>query len=339
LASLALAAAAGGCALVGYDFDGYAPESTGGGGSLMTTGTGGASETDCTNGVDEDGDDTVDCADPDCLGHLACSAPLPSGWTGPVALKLSDDANVTCASPFDVIGPSGSALPSGAPVTCGGCSCGHEPCDSLKLALSQDGACSTTAPNLFVAYKTACAGLSPTAAASVLVQLLPTLQNVTCAPSGGGVLTKSPAVFNKHVLLCAPSPSSGGCDGGTCLPKPPAGFDPRICIYRAGSLECPASYSKAIEFGSTIADGRTCTPCACGAPAATCPASLAFYGDNACASSFLGKAANTGVCVVLGGASVTVSAINVAAQSPCAPVQAAPTGGVTIADPITVCCQ
>src|SRR6185436_995373 len=37
---------------------------------------------DCENGVDDDGDGLVDCADPDCakLGYQ-CVAAVPSGWT------------------------------------------------------------------------------------------------------------------------------------------------------------------------------------------------------------------------------------------------------------------
>ena len=36
-------------------------------------GSGGARETDCTNGLDDDGDGRADCADGDCAGSPACN--------------------------------------------------------------------------------------------------------------------------------------------------------------------------------------------------------------------------------------------------------------------------
>ena len=32
-------------------------------------------ETNCSNGIDDDGDGLIDCIDPDCLGNPACGTP------------------------------------------------------------------------------------------------------------------------------------------------------------------------------------------------------------------------------------------------------------------------
>src|SRR5207253_611948 len=62
---------------------GGATTGTGGattGTSGSTTGTGGAAvEQDCTNGLDDDGDGSTDCEDPDCSDFSCVPAP-PAGW-------------------------------------------------------------------------------------------------------------------------------------------------------------------------------------------------------------------------------------------------------------------
>src|SRR5689334_5880623 len=40
---------------------------------------------DCTNGVDDNDDGLIDCADPGCSGY-ACVSVIPMGWQGYVAL-------------------------------------------------------------------------------------------------------------------------------------------------------------------------------------------------------------------------------------------------------------
>src|SRR5262245_29388782 len=91
-ALLLLAGTSLGCALVGYDFDGYGPATGGAGGSSGGAGSASSSSSssgaeNCQNGLDDDGDGNIDCADPKCPG-FQCATAAPAGWSGPGPLWI-----------------------------------------------------------------------------------------------------------------------------------------------------------------------------------------------------------------------------------------------------------
>src|SRR5262245_6655050 len=51
-----------------------------------TPGDAATGDEDCTNGVDDNGDGLIDCADPRCSPGFACVSIIPTGWQGYVAL-------------------------------------------------------------------------------------------------------------------------------------------------------------------------------------------------------------------------------------------------------------
>src|SRR5262245_1099528 len=63
---------------------------TGAGGTGLGAQGGGGSTTgseDCLNGLDDDGDTLVDCADDDCADAGYQCIAVPEGWTGPVLVR------------------------------------------------------------------------------------------------------------------------------------------------------------------------------------------------------------------------------------------------------------
>ncbi|MBK7586063.1 MAG: hypothetical protein IPI67_38495 [Myxococcales bacterium] len=57
---------------------------TGAGGSTGGTGGGNVGEI-CGNGIDDDGDQKIDCADTECATSK-CVPNVPIGWTGPALM-------------------------------------------------------------------------------------------------------------------------------------------------------------------------------------------------------------------------------------------------------------
>src|SRR6187549_1014402 len=58
------------------------------GGASGQLGNGGASSgiENCTNGIDDDRDGNIDCADTDCIVGYSCAPPTPGGgWVGPLS--------------------------------------------------------------------------------------------------------------------------------------------------------------------------------------------------------------------------------------------------------------
>jgi hypothetical protein len=82
-------------------------------------------ETSCYDGVDNNGDGLVDCADPTCASIAACIAAAPAGWTGYAALYDGPTAGApSCAAPLSTMLAPGNAELTAAPATCTPCTCG-----------------------------------------------------------------------------------------------------------------------------------------------------------------------------------------------------------------------
>src|SRR5262245_4964466 len=135
MAALVFTGAVGGCALVGYDFDGYVGDG-GGGGQARTSSpsAGGAgavtapsASSTASSGSGSGGgggSSSGDCSTDMCQQDHACADAPPPGWNGPVALYFSDDTSFVCPAPFDTEVLHGGALPMGPPAACSPCDCG-----------------------------------------------------------------------------------------------------------------------------------------------------------------------------------------------------------------------
>jgi hypothetical protein len=327
---------------------------------------------DCTNGIDDDCNGAVDCADAHCqaLG-FSCVPQWPGAgaWTAPVALY---DLTVpggpaptppSCAGYYasDVL--DGRGVPVAAPANCG-CSCGPV----------RDAGCSV--PSVSVWTSQGCSGTtyaSPVAADGGCTVVESTQDGINAgqivdggAPNSGSctaVLDASAAAWDPGTSaawaetgrVCAASGraylagAAGGCGAGlVCVEPAPATFGGgKICLLSSGQVACPVDYAVEHTYFDGGLDTRACSDgCACGAPAdVVCQAAVSLYSNGNCsgtAQAILATCTNT-----VGGSlgsnnrvSATASASASGGVCPSSAGATAPTGDVTASTGVTtVCCQ
>jgi len=185
-------------------------------------------ETSCFDGIDNNGDGLVDCADPTCASVAACVALVPSGWLGYAALYDGVPTGVpSCAAPFAVTVTPGSAGLSAAPATCAPCTCGPP----NGGACAAGGGTATVSPPTFARIGLGCKDqASPAAGCTGTV-----CQPRPSAPFGAGICVLQPGdvpcpsgtpFTDRHVFFvgvddtrgctaCACGPPSGG----SCAPS------------------------------------------------------------------------------------------------------------------------
>jgi hypothetical protein len=316
-----------------------------GGGAATSTGSGSGAE-DCTNGVDDDGDGDVDCADSDCTGAgFSCAPVIPPGWSGPAVLYTGDDEPPACSADWNGGGAApiqgGVGVDATAP-TCSACTCGA----------ATNVVCGPTAP-LAVEENTQCTNpqdapigtcFVPPGAPIVNARLLAgpvETSGGACAPSGG-VASVSPAAFTTRASTCAAPTTGVGCGAGVCAPKVPAGYGAPLCIQRAGDVACPVvDYTEKTLVYGTIADTRGCNPCQCSAPVGgACDATLQVYTSSSNCSGGSNTFPATGNCY---GTGKDVTSAKIQAGAPfgakCTASGGTPTGAALGAEPTTVCCE
>jgi hypothetical protein len=91
----------------------------------------------CNDGIDNDGDKLIDCADPDCVNDPSCKTPPPGTGCSPGFYKNHPDFWATC---------------------CGGE--GQRSCAELTTALTCKGSDASCGRSAAAAYLDACTGCS-----------------------------------------------------------------------------------------------------------------------------------------------------------------------------------
>jgi hypothetical protein len=221
----------------------------------------------CDNGVDDDGDGKIDCADADCAA-MRCSPAAPSGWQGPVVFRESED-EATCAGAFQHVAWRGGSDPQADPASCSQCTCdGGSSCASaIDFASSSEEQCG--GKSCSTSINQACAEISPACIAD-----LTTAYVKTKLASGAGCQAslqhadKSEPSWRTHALACsAGALSAGGCGKDElCAPAADGGegFEARYCIYRDGEHACPnATFSDRRIYQRAFQDTRACSACNC----------------------------------------------------------------------------
>jgi len=244
---------------------------------------------DCTNGVDDNCDGLIDCADPECASQgFACTPAVPPGWS---LVAYVGDARPACptgwgASAPLVEGPDGGGVCQ--------CACGTptvNPCEQGTLSMS----------------------LGQNVCGCSQVQNVPLVSNGLCDPIGHGIGTPCgpwgdgkvaalgpaavacsetrslPAIsYAAQGEVCSATESAGaGCSaGGGCLPETsPA----TACIEQAGvQTACPPGFTQlhVVYAPGSIFDGRRCADCGCTPSATACNnPSLTLYDDDACSKN------------------------------------------------------
>jgi hypothetical protein len=297
---------------------------------------------ECLNGLDDDGDGLVDCADSDCAPGYACVPAPPSGWGSPAF--VSDE--VTSGPPP----PCGtehfpSLLKDNLSATPMSCNCDCAP--------AQPGQCSFTSMRVFTTSGCTGGGVELTPGCNdVDVGTYPfvmgevSLSPGDCSPTVEAS-NQSPPFWSSAIGVCEAVAVGAGCvDGQVCAPRPTADYHPDACVHKSGDVACPAAFPFKHRYSEgTIVDDRACsaTGCSCGDPAESCPTNLGAFADPSCGTP-TGNVHLDGSCDSLPVATSSLSrptgSIPAYLSGGCEPNGAATvTGSVTDGAPHTVCCK
>jgi hypothetical protein len=300
----------------------------------------------CDNGVDDDCNGLIDCADPACdtpTGGLACIAAAPAGWA--IATRFPGAANLCppgYGSAVQVAAP-----PTSASATCD-CSCGaavSNPCTQGQLTIKSGLSC--TAETIVSNVTGGCDALGATLIGPHKSISAPALKAVSVAC--GATVNKPASVPSSVDTLCGPPVSpAGGCAGDQiCFPRVAAG---QLCIHASGDMACPAgspfTARQVVGAPGAVTDQRTCGACACTSIASACSgATFTAYTDAGCTANPV-SALIDGSC---GAASNNASFQNeshfiyqaIPNTLVCTPSTASPAlvGSFQLSSPITLCCQ
>ena len=307
----------------------------------------------CTNGIDDNCDGLVDCADPLCTSGYSCYAPIPNGWQGPIELWTGGTNPPSCTADYatDVLDANGmlNAPPAQCSCACGSVA-GADCSTSVDWTAYSDGQCQTPCAS----------GAMPPGQGSFC-------EAINCGNGGGNGsmnIVSGPPLLN--IAACTPNPSTtlpnyswqevargcnytgppdtGGCNGGNlCMAKPASPYGTGACIYATGDVGCPVGpYSNKQTFYNKVSDTRGCSQCTCGTPiGVTCSlagslSTYAFFG-NPCTGQ-LTTIPPDGSCVLTTGSGVMGLVTATPTGGACPAANVAPTGNVTPAGPTTVCC-
>jgi hypothetical protein len=330
-----------------------------GGGSTGGQGQGatgsGTSTEDCLDGIDNDGNALVDCADPACQPDFQCAPlpPVPPDWTGYVGVDTtsypasSTDPCADASSP-DVLfsGPGGSAQ-------CASCSCGNPSGGSCSYPTmsrwKNQATCTGYADDLFAPgngncyqFPTDCGATCSNDQRLQLVSQSTLTATPSCSPSGGA--TTLPDLWTDEHHLCPRSASGGGgCPSGQACVSTGTSFG-GACVRRDGSHGCPTEFPNALTAYAGASDDRGCSACGCNAASVTCTGgSFTISDDTACQGGTNPDISVSGTTCVsarnhldeYGG---SYRAVAGTLTGSCTVQGGQPTGSVTPSAPITLCC-
>jgi hypothetical protein len=260
----------------------------GGGTGGMTTTTTTTTTTsvppeNCLDGVDNDGDGAVDCADSDCTAGFQCVPAVPNGWKGYYEVSQTDFPNAPGACDGGAKPDVYFAGPAGPPectmCTCGdlaggtcsapqiSCWAGSSTCMGQETDWTQalaDGNCHKPFMLLGFNNQLSCELKSPSQVVT----------KGSCAPSFSDFPNKN--TWKNEVGACSVPATGGGCPGAhVCVPKPAGGAAGKICIEKAGNTQCPAGgpWNQVLTYTSGT-DTRSCAACKCGDGSASCNGGL-----------------------------------------------------------------
>jgi hypothetical protein len=289
----------------------------------------------CTDGVDDDGDALVDCADPEC-GAFSC-APRESGWEGPF---LVYEAPYAAASPGCADGSTPELFVSGArpEAACSACVCGEPTGVCLVPSLECGAAADCSAPATVEPMLDVCVDATLPGGGCTHAPFEPDQASLACGTTGGEVVGQA---FEVRVALC--STRGEGCEGGgACLPVDPSA---RRCVRAAGDLVCPSGYVDKRLVHSAGTDTRSCSPCSCALESSpSCEGGRFSLFAPGCAGASIATTPEGGACAALPGVAAGDYGVEVIPAAltggTCGtPSVSIPSGEITVPDTSTLCCE
>lgn len=319
--------------------------------SSSSSSSGQSGSENCLDGIDNDGDSDIDCADSDCTADYTCVEALPNGWT---LARVEQGAGIAppagaCddgSSPYVVF-----TEPAG-PAECTKCECG--PLSGTTCApppircYNVTGTCSIGSDDWTSALQSGNC-VKPTGlldGSSILsCKLLDTAMVTdagTCAPSNADFPNKD--MFGGWVRACAVTENGSGCGGSSvCVPEGSA--NESSCIWQSGDQACPVGWPSKVVAYAGADDDRSCTACGCSVSPTCTGGSYTFYDVEACGPGGTDTpivvdatdCVNLSVLVDLGTWSAKAN-LPVPGGS-CTPTGGDSTGSVTPTGAVTFCCQ
>jgi hypothetical protein len=245
-------------------------------------------ESDCLDGLDNNGDGKADCEDPTCT-EVTCVSAVGAGN------EIGIFQDTACpASDFTVASVQHQTLTS----QCGGCTCSVRMSCRFPFETFSDSACGTIVSQISTLTGTTDPGPGPcvnNAAATTPLSVkayasFPSSDSGTCV-SGGSANDQSSWGASKS--FCGAARQSNTCGGASqvCVKKPPAAT-PMCVRVPAGAASCPAGYPNA---QGTWYSGYSPAQCSCGTCTktsdGTCPQAettngLRFFTMSGCAMEY-----------------------------------------------------
>ncbi|HXU06702.1 MAG TPA: hypothetical protein VN903_37355 [Polyangia bacterium] len=286
----------------------------------------------CRNGVDDDGNGLVDCADPACAAY-ACVAAAPSGWSGPVALWEGSGTAPACPTVFDTMAYAGQGGLTAGNASCSSCSCIGAPCNVYIQFF--DGATCGAGTQTYSGNTLGCHSppFTPTFSRAYYSGVQ---QGITCTTPTGGAITRDTPAFQTTARACSSSTVivQGGCSAGSvCAPRSTSPYQTALCVYRTGTYPCPTGYTVGHSYASGATDGRACSACNC--TNLNCyDAKVTEFSGASCTGTVGMTQPLPDMYPACGGAVGTTRSRRI--QISCSGGQL--TGSVSATNPVTVCC-
>ena len=303
---------------------------------------------DCTNGIDDDGDNAIDCEDDACTPAFRCVPNAPMDWLGPVVSFQGATPPTPCPTDYDSIAYEGVSDLQFDPVTCNACGCTPPNTECTPAALAQYSLSSCSDLPIAIDQST-CHDFGSPHPVMYLRASPPTAQAAAggCMPSGGGVDMTPPPTFDNMGRLCDVTSMTGaGCLADqTCMPAVgSSSYEETHCIYRAGDHACPPPFNDRRQlFDDTpaLVDTRSCTGCSCPFTG-SCSGVTGFHSSNTCNDLMPTLLPNDGTtCMSLPGGDRGVRFGGSNITGACPVTGGAASGDVTVAataSMTTVCC-
>ena len=312
---------------------------------------------DCLDGVDNDGDLLIDCADPDCAPGFECVAEAPAGWTGYYRVRTdlwpiaASEACADGSAPSHYFeGPGQTAQCTGC--TCGslaGAACGAPPLRCWTSSNSCGGALGDQHDLTAELSDLACH--HPTIADGVLAMSCKLLGSASQVSSGAcpasSVGFPNTETWQRQDDVCGRAhPGGGGCaSGDVCAPRASGSYAGQVCVQGAVGASCPAGWGVPLEAYTGATDTRACTSCTCSPlPVGCAGGSYTLHDLDTCSAGDATSVLSTTACVdvsgLIDGGTWSARATPAAAGAGfCAAGGGKAVGSVTTSGATTFCCR
>lgn len=313
--------------------------------ATSSTATGQAGSENCLDGMDNDNDMLVDCADDACTAGFECVPAAPTGWQH--ARLLTGDYGALTAQPCpDASAPAITFHETGENAECTACECGSiqgVTCSAAQLRCYTATSCS----GQFGTVNASTTGCKANASAAYLrceMFAQPQASGGSCPATGGVPTVPAPFAFENHA--CQVADVGAGCESDeVCVPRGAAPYDAPVCIAQDGEASsCPSGWSGLTVTYETFTDDRGCNACGCSVSGASCNgAFFTVYDLDSCIPGGDGTLPVTGSCedvaIYFDNGTGSVAYDAPTPDGNCSPQGGEPNGSIAPGTPTSYCCQ